>query len=123
MSKKNIFYLANRELGRVFKTDFILQYMSRDVASPFSLSLAKKAAKRGRITKRDFAGLMKTCSCLTLILACIIFWQAKEIERIITECNPQEAGIDISLLAHISPIEWENVVLYGEYVIDRSWIR
>ena len=66
---------------------------------------------------------MKTCSCLTLILGCIIYWQAKEIARVTTECNPQEAGIDISLLEHVSPIEWENVVLYGEYVIDRSWIR
>ncbi len=28
MSKKNQFYLANREFGRVFKTEFILQYMS-----------------------------------------------------------------------------------------------
>jgi hypothetical protein len=26
-------------------------------------------------------------------------------------------------LEHVSPIEWDNVVLYGEYVIDRSWIR
>jgi hypothetical protein len=26
-------------------------------------------------------------------------------------------------LEHISPIEWENVVLYGEYVIDRNLIR
>lgn len=33
-------------------------------------------AKRGRITRRDFVDLMKTCSCLTLILACIIYWQA-----------------------------------------------
>jgi hypothetical protein len=65
---------------------------------------------------------MKSCSCLTLILACIIHWQAKEIGRVITECNPQE-GVDISLLEHVSPIEWDNVVLYGEYVIDRSWIR
>jgi len=135
MSKKNQFYRANRELGRIKKTGFILDYMSQPplrrrirggllkVDRLHSLARDVAYAKRGRITKRDFAGLMKTCSCLTLILACIIFWQAKELQRIITECNPQEAGIDISLLAHVSPIEWENVVLYGEYVIERSWIR
>jgi len=66
---------------------------------------------------------MKTCSCLTLILACIVYWQAREIERVITECNPEADGIDTSLLEHVSPIEWENVVLYGEYVIDHNWIR
>jgi len=39
-------------------------------------------------------------------MAAIIYWQAREISRIVKECNPEEAGIDISLLAHISPIEW-----------------
>ena len=59
----------------------------------------------------------------TLILACIVYWQAKEIGRVITECNPEEDGMDVSLLEHVSPIEWDNVVLYGEYVIEHSWIR
>jgi hypothetical protein len=66
---------------------------------------------------------MKTSSCLTLILACIVYWQAKEIGRVIAEYNPETEGVDISLLEHVSPIEWDNVVLYGEYVIDRKLIR
>ncbi len=66
---------------------------------------------------------MNTCSCLTLILACIIYWQAKEIERVITECDPQASQVDVTLLEHISPIEWDNVLLYGEYVIDRALIE
>jgi hypothetical protein len=37
--------------------------------------------------------------------------------------HPEEEDIDISLLQHISPVEWENVVLYGEYVIDPKLIR
>ena len=66
---------------------------------------------------------MTSCSCLTLILACIIYWQAKEIERVVTSCNPEECGIDLAMLEHISPIEWENVLLYGEYVIKRRLIQ
>ena len=81
-----------------------LHSLARDVAF----------AKRGRITNRDFYELTKTCSCLTLILACTVYWQAKEIGRVIAECDPQKSGIDISLLEHVSPVEWENVVLYGE---------
>ena len=46
-------------------------------------------------------------------MAAIIYWQAKEISRIVKEHNSEEAGIDISLLAHVSPIEWHNVILYG----------
>ena len=56
-------------------------------------------------------------------LASIIFWQAREIERVIAECEPLKDGIDISMLEHVSPIEWENVLLYGEYVIDRDRIQ
>jgi hypothetical protein len=66
---------------------------------------------------------MNACSCLTLILACIIYWQAKEIDRVLNECDPQGSGINLSLLKHISPIEWDNVILYGEYVLNRDLIR
>ena len=134
-SKRNIFYKANRELGRVFKTEFILQYMSqaplrrrirRGLLKGEQLhALAKDVfyAKRGRINSRDLQEQMNSCSCLTLILACIIYWQAKEIGRVVTEKTPEKEDIDIGLLEHVSPIEWENILLYGEYVIDKSLIR
>ena len=41
----------------------------------------------------------------------IIYWQVKEIHRIILEGNPEEAGVDLSLLEHISPVGWDNVLL------------
>ena len=133
-SKKNMFYKANRELGRVFKTEFILQYMSQ---SPLRQRVRKGLlkgeqlhnlardvcyGKRGRISSRSLHEQMNTCSCLTLILACIIYWQAKELERVMSAAGPDDA-IEPALLEHVSPIEWENVVLYGQYVIDRSLVR
>ena len=30
---------------------------------------------------------------------------------------------DLSLLEHVSPIEWDNVVLYGQYILDRKLVR
>jgi hypothetical protein len=27
------------------------------------------------------------------------------------------------LLKHVSPIEWDNVVLYGQYILDRKLVR
>lgn len=56
-------------------------------------------------------------------MACIIYWQAKEINRVILEALPVAAGVDLSLLEHISPIGWDNVLLYGEYVLNRSLVR
>jgi TnpA family transposase len=116
MSRKNQFYRANRELGRIFKTEFILQYMSQPplrrqvrrgllkVDQLHRLAREVAYAKQGKLTKQEFTELMKSCSCLTLILACIVYWQAKEIGRVIAECNPEESGIDLSLLSNIKKL-------------------
>lgn len=134
-SGKNHFYRAIREVGRIFKTEHILRYMSdRNLRQRARRGLLKgeqvhalardlRYAKRGRISQRDFQEQRISCSCLTLVLACIIYWQAKELHRVITECNPEGSGLDVSLIEHISPISWENIILYGEYVVDRDLIR
>jgi hypothetical protein len=49
---------------------------------------------------------MNTCSCLNLILACIVYWQAREISRVLSQCDPVANAVDTSLLEHVSPIEW-----------------
>lgn len=132
---KNHFYRANRDLGRVFKTEFILQYLSEPqlrrrirrgllkVDQLHALARDVYYGRRGRINARELHEQMNACSFLTLILACIIYWQAKEINRVLNECDPQGSGINLSLLEHISPIEWDNVILYGEYVLNRDLIR
>jgi Tn3 transposase DDE domain len=79
--------------------------------------------RRGRINARELWEQMNTCSCLTLILACIVYWQAREISRVLSQCDPVGNGIDLSLLEHVSPIEWDNVVLYGQYILDRKLVR
>lgn len=134
-TSKNHFYRANRDLGRVFKTEFILQYLSEPqlrrrirrgllkVDQLHALARDVYYGRRGRINARELHEQMNACSCLTLILACIIYWQAKEIDRVLNECDPQGSGINLSLLKHISPIEWDNVILYGEYVLNRDLIR
>ena len=37
---------------------------------------------RGRISAREVYDHINACSCLTLILACIIYWQAREFSRL-----------------------------------------
>ena len=50
-------------------------------------------------------------------------WQAKDISRVIRTADPERHGIELSLLHHVSPIEWDNIVLYGEYVLNRRLVR
>lgn len=133
-STKNHFYRANQELGRIFKTEHILKVMSdKSLRTNTRIGLLKseqlhqlardlKYAKRGRITSRDWLEQQNSCSCLTLILASIIYWQAKEIHRVLIECTPDN-DLNLNMLKHISPITWDNVILYGEYIIDPKWIK
>ena len=134
-SAKNRFYRVNRDLGRIFKTKFILQYLSEPelrrrirrgllkVEQLHALARDVFYGRRGRINARELWEQMNTCSCLNLILACIVYWQACEISRVLSECDPVANGIDLSLLEHVSPIEWDNVVLYGQYILDRKLVR
>ena len=91
----NRFYAANRELGRALKTEFVLQYMSEPqlrakvrrgllkVEQLHALARAVYYGQRGRISAREVYDQMNACSCLTLILACIVYWQAREISRLV----------------------------------------
>lgn len=90
-----------------------LHQLARDVAY----------GKRGRITASHLQAQQNTCSCLTLIIACIIYWQAKEIVQIIEIDGHQLDEKSLAMLSHISPIGWDNIILYGEYLLDRSLIK
>ena len=50
---------------------------------------------------------------------CIIYWQAKEIHRVIqTHTLPDHINLD--LLSNISPVSWGNIILYGDYIFSRN---
>ena len=50
-------------------------------------------------------------------------WLVAQMSRVIRGADPEGHGVDLSLLRHVSPIEWDNVVLYGQYVLDRKLVR
>ena len=62
-------------------------------------------------------------SCLLLILAAIIYWQIREIDRVLSEAGSDADDLNFELLSHISPIGCDNVLLYGEYQLNRSLVR
>jgi TnpA family transposase len=134
-SPKNHFYRATRELGRIFRTEHTLNFMSDPLMRKrnrrgllkgeqiHALARDIRYGKRGRINNRDWLEQCNSCSCLTLFIACIIYWQAKEINRIVLEHLPQDGSIDISLLQHVSPVSWENILIYGDYNLNRDKVK
>lgn len=132
----NRLYRATRELGRIFKTEFVLEYLRapelrrrvrRGLLKSEELhGLARSVfyGKLGRADWRDFRRQMSSASCLMLIMAAIIYWQIREIERVIEEADVLEVeGLRLDLLSHVSPIGWENVTLYGQYVLRPGLVR
>ena len=133
----NHFYRAVRDLGRVFKTEFVLDYLTRPalrrrvrqglLKSEELHALARSVfyGKLGKADWRDFRRQMSTASCLLLILAAIIFWQIKEIEQILNDESGQNLTgdtVQYDLLEHVSPVGWDNITLYGEYELRRDLV-
>lgn len=81
-----------------------------------------KYGHRGRLNSREWEEQKKSCSSLNLVIACIIYWQTKEIHRVIKAHAPPE-HIDLALLKNISPVSWENVIVYGDYVLNKDTVQ
>jgi TnpA family transposase len=132
---RNHFYRAVRELGRVFKTIFILASLTdpalrRRVRRGLLKGEQRQAlarhvheGKRGQTEGRDWQQQMSRASCLVLILAAIISWQIREMDTVLRHWDPVDEGIDPAWLPHISPMGWDNVILYGEYALHPGWVR
>jgi TnpA family transposase len=60
--------------------------------------------RRGRNNARELHEQMNSCSSLTLIVVCVIYWKAKEISRVVRCCKSESDQIEMSLLEHVSPI-------------------
>ncbi len=130
-SGKNHFYRANREFGRLIRTEHTLNFMSDpDMRKRNRRGLLKgeqvnalardlKYGHRGRLNSREWLEQKKSCSSLNLVIACIIYWQAKEIHRVIQTHTPP-GHINLDLLSNISPVSWGNIILCGDYILNKS---
>ena len=98
----NRFYAATRELGRALKTEFVLQYMSEPQL--------RATVRRGLLKVEQLHALARA----------VYYGQAREISRI---AAAPDFPFDPDLLRHVSPIEWKNVILYGEIKIDPAKLK
>ena len=52
---------------------------------------------------------------LNLLAAAVIHWNTRQLEHIVRECAAAGQPPDPALLAHVSPLGWEHILLTGEY--------
>lgn len=119
--------LALREIGRVERTLFIIDWLlNADMQRRAQIGLNKGEAhhalknalrigRQGEIRDRTAEGQHFRMAGLNLLAAIIIYWNTKHLGQAVTgRCR---AGLDCSsdLLAHISPLGWAHILLTGEY--------
>ena len=119
--------LALREIGRVERTLFIIEWLlDVDMQRRAQIGLNKGEAhhalknalrigRQGEIRDRTAEGQHYRMAGLNMLAAIIIYWNTKHLGHAVD--RRRRAGLDCStnMLAHISPLGWAHILLAGEY--------
>lgn len=126
--RQNGLAVALRELGRIERTLFILDWLQstelrRRVHAGLNKGEARNALARavffnrlGEIRDRNLEHQRYRASGLNLVTAAIVFWNTVYLERAVNALRKQGYSIDDSLLQYLSPLGWEHINLNGDYV-------
>ncbi len=126
--RQNGLALALRELGRLERSLFTLQYL-RDVELRRRIHVglnkgeARNAPARavffnrlGELRDRTYENQRYRASGLNLVVAAIVLWNTVYLERAVKALRERGQVISDDLLAHLSPLGWEHINLTGDYV-------
>jgi len=125
--------IALREIGRVERTLFIIEWLlDADMQRRANIGLNKGEAhhalknalrigRQGEIRDRTAEGQHYRMAGLNLLAAIVIYWNTKHLGKAVAA--RKRAGLDCSpdLLAHISPLGWAHILLTGEYRWKNQW--
>ena len=126
--RQNGLAIALRELGRIERTLFILDWLQsvelrRRVNAGLNKGEARNALARavffnrlGEIRDRGFEQQRYRASGLNLVTAAIVLWNTIYLERVVNALRGHDSGIDDTLLQHLSPLGWEHINLTGDYL-------
>jgi TnpA family transposase len=119
--RQNGLALALRELGRVERTLFTLEWLQnpalrRRVNAGLNKGEARNALARavffnrlGEIRDRSFENQRYRASGLNLVVAAVALWNTVYLERAILALRQQQP-VDDALLKHLSPLGWEHII-------------
>ena len=130
--RQNGLAVALRELGRIERTLFILDWLQnvelrRRVHAGLNKGEARNALARavffnrlGEIRDRSFEQQRYRASGLNLITAAIVLWNTVYLERATHAIRDSGKEINDRLLQYLSPLGWEHINLTGDYVWRQS---
>jgi TnpA family transposase len=123
--RQNGLAVALRELGRIERTLFTLEWLQntelrRRVQIGLNKGEAKNALARavffnrlGEMRDRSFENQRYRASGLTLVVAAIILWNTVYLSRAIDGFKARGLPVDDNLLEHLSPLGWAHNQSHG----------
>ena len=126
--RQNGLAVALRELGRIERTLFILDWLQsvelrRRVHAGLNKGEARNALARavffyrlGEIRDRSFEQQRYRASGLNLVTAAIVLWNTVYLERATSALRAHCKALDDTLLQYLSPLGWEHINLTGDYL-------
>ena len=130
--RQNGLAVALRELGRIERTLFILDWLQsvelrRRVHAGLNKGEARNALARavffyrlGEIRDRGFEQQRYRASGLNLVTAAIVLWNTVYLDRSTAALHSNGEPPDEALLAFLSPLGWEHINLTGDYLWRQS---
>ena len=130
--RQNGLAIALRELGRIERTLFILDWLQsvelrRRVHAGLNKGEARNALARavffnrlGEIRDRSFEQQRYRASGLNLVTAAIVLWNTVYLERAVLRLRGNGYAVDDALLQYLSPLGWEHINLTGDYLWRNS---
>lgn len=126
--RQNSLAYALREIGRIEKTLFTLEYISQPrfrlrILTGLNKGEARNALAKavflyrlGELSDRTWEEQYNSASGLNLVVAAIILWNTVYLAKAIAFLRAQGEVIPDEYLKHISPVAWEHISLTGDYI-------
>jgi len=126
--RQNGLALALREMGRLERTLFLLDWLldpalRQRVTAGLNKGEAKNTLARavcfnrlGEIRDKTYELQRHRASGLNLVVAAIILWNTVYLERAVRFLKEQGRPLDEGLLRHVAPVHWNHINLTGDYI-------
>jgi TnpA family transposase len=129
-SRQNALAAALREMGRIEKTIFILDYISdKPMRKRVQKGLNKGEAinalaralffgKRGELRERELQDQLQRASALNILINALVVWNTAYLQKAIEYLKKSGNYINEDLLKHIAPHGWEHINFLGDYTFE-----
>lgn len=129
-ARQNALATALREMGRIEKTIFILDYISNESLrrriqrglnkgeAVNALARAIFFGKRGELRERELQDQLQRVSALNILINTISIWNTTYLQKAIDYLKSSGNHFNEDLLKHIAPLGWEHINFLGEYTFD-----